>query len=97
MKGYQHTVLQSYVSRAVKSGTLQDASIAIAYLSKVTGKGYEVCAAALRSKYGIRHAPAVCATRGMWCAKDLTVHVGYDKQKAVWVRADVPTEAIANI
>jgi hypothetical protein len=97
MKGYQHTVLQSYVSRAVKSGTLQDASIAIAYLSKVTGKGYEVCAAALRSKYGIRHAPAVCATKGMWCPKDLTVHVPFDKQKAVWVRADVPSAAIANI
>ena len=97
MKGYQHTVLQSYISRAVKSGTMQDASIAIAYLAKVTGKGYEVCATALKAKYGIRHATAGCATRSMWCPKDLTVHVGYDKVKVKWVRADVPTEAIANI
>jgi hypothetical protein len=97
MKAYQHSVLTDYVKRAIASGTMQDAAIAAKYLAKVTGKKYDLCASVLHKKYGIRVCPPECSERSMWCVKDLTVHVGYDKQKAVWVRADVPTEAIANI
>lgn len=97
MKAYQHSVLTDYVKRALASGTMQDAALAAGYVAKVTGKKYAVCADALKAKYGIRVCPPECATMSLWCAKDKTVHVGYDKQKAVWVRADVPAEALINI
>jgi hypothetical protein len=97
MKAYQHTVLTDYVRRAIASGTMQDAALAAGYLAKVTGKKYSVCADALKAKYGIRVCPPECATMSLYTAKDKTVHVGYDKVKVKWVKADVPAEALINI
>jgi hypothetical protein len=97
MKAYQHAVLTDYIKRAILSGTMQDAAIASKYLAQVTGKKYDLCASALHTKYGIRVCPPECAERSMWCAKDLSTPVGYDKAKVKWVRADAPTEALANI
>ena len=97
MKAYQHTVLTDYVRRAIASGTMQDAALAASYLAKVTGKKYAVCADALKAKYGIRVCPPECATMSLWCAKDKSTPVGYDKVKVKWVKADVPAEALINI
>ena len=94
MRSFEKSVLETYVRRAMSTGTLADAAIAADYLAKVSKCKYADCMAALCKAYPIQYADRECKDRpSMYTAKNPAkdmLPVKYDRKHSDWTFVEAP-------